>query len=444
MFARSRFSTPKTAVYAALVVVQATCGLCAQNFTARSANLNPFGVNGPLPFGKTSDFGGGLAVKGGFNSGISLSSTYNSNVLLSENDPESDVTLSVSPTLSYTSDPEGGAKMVLSANYAPSGNVSLNNSDYNSFDQSGSVAMIISGSRTTISAFAGISQDSGADSLAVSQGFFTGTAVSLGLQAGYQLAPRTSISAGWSSSITDYGDGTGIGTSTNGPGNVNSGNSPADESSGEDSAVGFNGYSVNIGGSWAATERFSFGPSLTYSTSSSDNTGDFDTWGFSMMGSYKVSERIQVAASIGVQYSDYSQEGASTGLSPTGSLNANYQINELWSWSGSIQSGLTPSPTGTNLVINGWSLASSLSRQLLIGSVGFGVNMDFSNFESAGPTGFSQASQEDQQNIGLLLNYSRPLFNDRVGFSTSLIYSLNYGDIEWTQIQLNAGLNMAF
>jgi outer membrane protein assembly factor BamA len=289
--------------------------------------------------------------------------------------------------------------------------------------------MIISGSRTTISAFAGVSQNSGADSLAASQGFFTGTAVSLGLQVGYQLAPRTSVSAGLSSSITDYGDGT-TGSS----------------------AVGFSGYSVNLSGSWAATERLSFGPSLSYSTNSSDGDGDFDTWGLSMQGSYKASERIQVSASLGFQYVEYSQEGASSDISPTGSLNASYQIDELWSWSASIQSGLTPSPTGSSYVINGWMISSNLNRQLLIGSAGIGVVMDFSNYQSAGPTGFfqanqaSQASEDNQQNIGLMLNYSRPLplFNDRLGFSTSLIYTVNSGDFEYTQVLLNAGLNMAF
>lgn len=429
MFAPARLFIPQLSVYAASFVIQAACGLSAQNFTARSTNLNPFGVNGALPFGQLPAFGGGAGLKGGFSTGIGLTTTYDSNILLSEDDPESDVSVSVAPTLSYTTDPEGGAPRVISASYSPSANASFNNSDYNSFDQSGSLAMIISGSRTTVSAFAGVSQNSGADSLAASQGFFTGTAVSLGLQMGYQLAPRTSVSAGVSSSITDYGEGT-TGSS----------------------AVGFSGYSVNLGGSWAATERLSFGPSLSYSTSSSDGDGDFDTWGLSMQGSYKASEKIQVSASLGFQYVEYSQEGASSDVSPTGSLNASYQIDELWSWSASIQSGLTPSPTGSSYVINGWMISSNLNRQLLIGSAGLGVVMDFSNYQSVGQTGFfqanqaSQASEDNQQNIGLMLNYSRPLplFNDRLGFTSSLIYTVNFGDLEYTQVQLNAGLNMAF
>lgn len=429
MLAFLRFSKPNAAVYAAVVFVQAASGLNAQNFTARSANLNPFGVNGPLPFGKLSEFGdlgGGLGLKGGFSSAIGLSSVYDSNILLSENDPESDVTLSASPTLSYTSDPEGGAMMVLSAVYAPSASASLNNSDYNSFDQLGSFSMVVSGARTTISAFVGISQNSGADSLAASQGFFTGTAISLGLQGSYQLAPRTSLSGGWSSSITDYGESAG------------------DTGSAGSSAVGFGSHSFNVGASWAATERLSFGPSLSYSTSSSDATEDFSTWGFSMVGSYMVSEKIQVSASMGIQYSDYSEEGESGGLSPTGSLNASYQINELWSFSSSIQSALTPSPTGTNYALNGWSISSGLSRQLLIGSVQIELNMDFSNFDSVGPPGTAPENQEAQQNIALSLGYSRPLFRDRVGFSSSVVHTVNYGDVEWSQFQLNASLNMAF
>jgi hypothetical protein len=430
MFLAPRFFIFQVAAYAASFVIQAMCGLSAQNFTARSSGLNPFGVNGPLPFGKVSDFGGGQELgqgfKGGFLYGVGLSSTYDSNILLSENNPESDVSLSFLPTIGYTTDPEGGAPMVITANYLPSANAYLNNTDFNSFDQSGNIAMVFTGSRTTISAFAGIAQDSGADSLAASQGFFTGTAVSLGLQAGYQVGPRTSVNAGISSSIADYGDGT-TGSS----------------------AVGFSDYSVNLGGFWAATERLSFGPNLSYGLTSSDSVENFNTWGLSIQGNYKATERIRVAGSIGFDYSEFSQEGASNDVFPSGSLNANYKIDERWSWSGSIQSGLSPSPTGSNSLINGWTISSTLDRTLRFGTVGFGVIMDFSNYQSIGPTGVfptNQTSQTNQQNIEFSLNYSRPLplFNDRLGFNSSFIYVANYGDFEYSQILVNAGLNMAF
>lgn len=205
MLARPRHFKKKAATHAALILIQACGGLSAQNFTARSAGLNPFGVNGPLPFGRAMDSLGGAGIKGGFSSGITVDSTYDSNFFQSADDEESEVTLSLSPSISYSSDPEGGARMMVSAAYLPSANAYLNNSDLNAVDQSGSFSMIVSGSRTTISAYAGYSQDSGTDPLA--GGFFTGSSLSVGLQGSYQLAPRTSVFAGWSSSLTDYGNG---------------------------------------------------------------------------------------------------------------------------------------------------------------------------------------------------------------------------------------------
>lgn len=424
MLARPRHFRKKAATHAAWVLIQACCGLSAQNFTGRSAGLDPFGVNGPLPFGLALEPGAGAGLKGGFSYGVGLDSTYDSNLFLTEDDEESEVTLSLTPSIGYTSDPEGGAPMVITAGYSPSANAYLNNSELNSVDQSGSVSMVISGSRTTISAYAGYSQDSGTDRLA--GGFFTGTSLSLGAQANYQLAPRTSIFASWSSALTDYGNGQ--------EGIVGGG--------GSDSAVGFDDHSFSVGGFWAATERFSIGPSFNYSTTTSDNTGARDSWGVSVQANYKAAEKIRLGASLGVENSQNSrQEDDSGDLNLTGSLNASYQINALWSWSGSIQSGVVPSPTQANYVINNWSVGSSLNRALLIGSAGIGVDMQFSSYDAVGPTGFSQV---DENSYGISISYNRPLFNDRVGFGTSLRYSFNEGDFEYTQVQLNAGLSMQF
>jgi hypothetical protein len=426
MFASSRLHPSKTTVAAAAVFFNAACGLSAQNFTSSSANLSPFGVNGQLPFGEILDFGDGLPLKGGFAYGIGFSSTYDSNVLLSDNDPESNLSLSVSPSVSYTSDPEGDATVVILANYEPSASASLSNSDYDSFDQTGNVSIIVARSRTTFSAFAGVLQESGADSLVASQGFFTGTAFSLGLQAKYQLAPRTTVRAGWSTLMTDYGD--------------TEGNSSA----GSGAAEGANESTVFVSGLWAATERLSFGPRLAYSEESSDIVEDFTTWELSTVGRYELTERIRLAASVGIQYSDYSEEGQSEGFSPSGSLNAIYKIDEFWSWRSSIQSSLTPSPTDGNYAINGWSISTLLNRQLLVGSAGIGLNFDFSNFDRIGPTRSFSETQNAQQNLGLLVNYRRPLFRNRVDFITSFIFRQNFGDEEWSQVLLKVGLNLSF
>lgn len=401
----ARFSTT------ALLFISAAARLSGQDFVARSGALNPFGPNGGLPFGQVWDFGGGAGIKGGFSSGIGFNSNYDSNFFQDSSNGEDEVTLSLTPRISYTTDPEGGANAMISASYAPTANWYLNNPDLNAFDQGVMFSMVVSGSRTTISGYLSFSQQSGVDRLA--GGFLTGSALSVGLQGSYQLAPRTNIYANFTPTIVDYEQG---------------------------SFTGFSDYSTSVGGFWAASELLSIGPSIGYTTSSSDNTGDFDSWTFSGNVRYQVAARVSLAASLGVQFSSYERD-SSTNVNATGSLNATYQINELWQWNNSIQSGTTPSPGQTNYSINNWSIASMLNRSLVAGSVGMGVNMNFSSYEQVGPT---KVSEEDEQNYGLILSYSRPLFSDRVGFNSSISYFLNQGRDDWSQVLVNLGMNYSF
>lgn len=382
-----------------------------QNFVARSGSLSPFGANGALPFGQALGFVTNAGIKGGFSSGISLSSLYDSNFFQDSGGGEEEVTFTLTPSLSYTTDPEGGAPLMLAASYSPSANWYFNNPDLDGFNQGGSVSAVISGSKTVISMYASYSVQSGVDRLA--GGFLTGSALSVGFRASYQLAPRTSIYASFTPTIVDYEQG---------------------------SLTGFSDYAMTVGGFWAATELLSVGPSIGYSTSSSDNTGDFDSWSLSGNVNYQATMRISLAASLGLQVSSYSQDSSSN-MNATGNLNASYRINELWALSNSIQSGLTPSPNQTNYVINNWSISSMLSRSLLIGSAGIGVDLQFSSFDQVGPT---SVSQENEQNLGLVLSYSRPVFLDRVNFHTSLRYALNKGQEESSQVLVNLGLSYSF
>ena len=408
----TRYFSLKAAICASFVSIQACCSTCAQDFTIRFANSNPFGVNGPLPFGKPLEINAGKGFKGGIGGGISLQSSYNSNFFQSENNQESELSTEISPSLGYSTDPEGGARILFTAGYSPKAVSYLNNSNLNGVDQSGYASLVISGSRTVISAYGGYTQQSGVDRFA--GGFVTGSQLSFGISGTYQLAPRTSVFANWAPSLVDYG---------------------------QSSIVGFSNYSVSIGGSWAATELFNFGPSLSYSTSQSDNTGARDSLGFAIQASYKAAEKLRLAGSFGLQSSQNSRDSEAAKLNFTGSLSASYSINELWSWSGSIQSGVVPSPTQTNYVINSWSVSSSLNRSLLIGSISMGLDMAFSNFDQVGVVG---TTQDPEQNTSAVLTYARPIFSDRLGFSTSVSYTLNSGQKNWSQLQLNAGLNIGF
>ena len=412
MFNCTRHNFRNVAILAASASFQACSTAGGQDLSIRFANSTPFGVNGPLPFGKPTILEGGKGFKGGIGGGINAQSAYDSNFFQAEDNQESEFSNKISPSISYSTDPEGGAKVQIAAGYSPTATAYLHNTDLNGVDQSGNISLTISGARTVVSAYAGYVQQSGTDRFA--GGFVTGSELSFGLSGTYQLAPRTSVFANWSPSLVDY-----EGSST----------------------VGFSDYSASVGGSWAATERFSFGPSLNYSTSTSDNTGTRDSWGFSLQTSYKAAERLQLAGSFGLQYSQYSRDSESGTINFTGSLNASYQIDDRWSWSSSIQSGIVPSPTQTNYVINSWSVSSTLNRSLLTGSIAMGLDMVFSNFDQVGVVG---TSQDQEQNIATILTYTRPFFSDRVGLNTSLRYTLNNGQKDWSQIQLSAVLSMGF
>jgi len=409
---RPRNSFKKVAMFATFVSCEACCFTGAQDFTIRFANSNPFGVNGPLPFGESLDLYAEKGLKGGISGEIGLQSTYDSNFFQSPNNLESELSTTISPSLAYSTDPEGGARIQMTAGYSPTAVAYLHNTNLNGIDQTGSISLVISGSRTVISAYTGYVQQSGVDRFA--GGYVTGSELSFGLSGIYQLAPRTSLFANWVNSSVDYG---------------------------ESSTVGFSNYSASVGGNWAATEIFSFGPSLNYSTSNSDNTGSRDSWGCSIQARYKDVGNLQMAGSLGLQYWKNSRDAETNTLNFMGSLNVSYEISELWSWSGSIQSGVVPSPTQSNYVINNWSVTSYLDRSLLIGSIAMGLDMAFSNFDQVGVVG---TSQDVEQNIGVVLRYGRPIVSNRFGFNTSIRYVLNRGSIDWSQIQLNAGLSMGF
>jgi hypothetical protein len=119
----------------------------------------------------------------------------------------------------------------------------------------------------------------------------------------------------------------------------------------------------------------------------------------------------QLAGSLGVEHSKNTDDFESGGLSLTGSLNASYQINELWSWRVAIQSGVVPSPIQTNYMINNWSASSILSRKLTIGSLGFGMDYNHSIYDRVGP---ASTTPQNEDTLGFLLSYQRTFFLDRV------------------------------
>jgi hypothetical protein len=396
------------------VFIHLCCTAAAQNFTSQAVNNGAIGFNEFLPIGDGLNltFGPGPGIKGGLAYGVAAESVYDSNFLLSEKNPQSELTTTVTPWINYRTDPEGGAPFSVIANYRPVVQTFLENSNLNGINQSGDVSMQLQGSKTVITAFGNYVEIAATDPILnqfVSGAFLNGI-----LTGSYQIAPRTSLFASYTASISEY-----------------------DTKALEGAKI----YTTAFGAMWAATERLRFGPAIRYTASSSENTGDIDAMAFSMQGEYKVGERIQIIGSLGLEYTNDSRSTGSGRSGLTGGLSASYAVTELLSWTNSVQYVTVPSPNEQNFVLNNLSLSTALYRQLLRGNIGAGLNVNVGIFEGVGPVG---VQLEDEKNYGVFVTYRRNFFLERLEFDSRIRYSMNRGNSDWSQVQVSAGLRLQF
>ena len=384
----------------------------AQNFATRVAGADSLGLSDILPTKPALGLALGEELKGGFTYGLEMDSVYNSNFSLTDSDPASELSLILSPWIRYGTDPEGGAKISFTANYYPVIQTYLENSDLNGIDQSGNFTMSINGSKTMISAYASYRQSSGTDPIIGE--FVNETLFSSGIQASYQIASRTTLSARFSTAISDYSS---------------------------NSVVGSSIYTTYIGGYWSATERLSFGPAINYVVAKSDNTGTRDAWDISMQAHYKVGELIQVAGSLGVQYAKNSRDAGSSTIGLTGRLGVNYAINEKLTWVSSVRYVTVPSPTELDYVINNLMVTTALNRELLRAQVGLGIDLNIASYQGVGAV----TAELGNKNIaGGFLSYSRKFFLERLNFDSKVRYSVSNGQTNWSQFVVSVGLRVQF
>lgn len=387
----------------------------AQNFSMMVTDPNPLGLGNFVPGMEDLELDLTAGIKGDFDYGFGLTSVYNSNFFLTEDHEQGELTTSFLPWLRYVSDPEGGAKISFTANYAPTILTYLENPALNGWNQNGDVALTFQGAKTSLALFGRYSQISGTDILTGTH--TTGTVMTGGIRANRQIAPRTSLNASWTAAMSDYSSGDNVGS---------------------------NVYTTYVGGFWQATERLSFGPAIRNTISESDNTGTNDAWALLIQAQYRMGERIWLAASIGPQYSTNSENGGNQGsFGLTGDLSATYVINERWTWTSSIVQATVPSPNETNNLVNNLTINTALNRHLLRGSLSGGLTFNYSNYEDVGPDG-SSGTLGNQENLSLFLGYSRNLISERVGFNSMIRYLINSGQTDWTQLELTAGLTLAF
>jgi hypothetical protein len=398
-----------------LAALTGACGTAAaQDFSLGVADSNPLGIGNFVPTRmQFLEQTGGVesGIKGAFATMVALNTAYNSNFFLTENDPESELSLNLSPSLNYTTDPEGGAIWTFSANYQPTFRAFLDNSDLNDFDQSGNVQLDFQGARTTASIFASYSELSGTDRL--TGNFTSGSLFAVGIQASREIAARTSVNGGVSYGQSDYSSGGNEGSTSIG---------------------------TSLGVLWRASDRTSVGSSMRYSRSESDNTGSRDSWALLGELRYRVGERIWLSASLGPQFSSNSDSDDNS-VSVSGDISSRYVINERWSWISSLRTATVPSPRDQGYIVNNYGLSTSLEHQLLRATVTGGIEFNFSEYEAVGTT---LAARDNEENLSLFLTYSRSLFSDRISANTSVRYATNSGNTGWSQWLVSLGLSVPF
>ncbi len=411
----SPFAPQKNAwILCILLPLASTCAsVSAQDFSLRLAGADRMLREGIVPDGLLSavlDPTLEGAIKGQVAYSLSTVASYTSNASLNDGG-DSDLILSINPAAYYTTDPEGGARNVVTAYYTPSYQHYFSDSSRGGFDQSGGVSFSTSGARASVGAFLNIAQSSGADR--ITGDYSESTIISGGLSGSYQVAPRTSLTAGLTAARSSFStEGTG--------GDV---------------------YSAQFGASWAATERLSVGPSLRYSRTEAETTGVRSATGLLFNASYSATDRIDLSASIGAEMVDHSRLSGSEGPSLTGDLSLGYRINELWSTSASIRYANIPAPRDAGYVVNDLSFSAAVTRELLRGSLSAGATYSFSSYELVVP---AAADRDDGKTLNLFLSYSRPLPWQRLSFFSSVNYSQSFSEEDWTQWSVSTGLSIAF
>jgi hypothetical protein len=312
----------------------------------------------------------------------------------------------------------------------------MENPEYNGADHSGAVSMRIAGAKTVVSAHVNYDQNSGTDQIIGE--FVNESLFSAGIDGSYQIAPRTSLSASLTAAMLDYiviiiqiAPRTSLSASL----------TAAMLDYDNDSIEGSEIYTAYIGGYWSATERFRVGPAIRYATAKSDNTGARDSWEFLVQTQYRLREKIQLAASLGVEYATNSRDEGDGSIGMTGSLAASYAISEKLGWVGSIRYVTVPSPSDVDYVINNLMISTALNRQLLRGSVGLGLDLNFANYEQVGA---ASSTLEDDNSMGVFLSYNRKFLLDGLDFQSKILYVINNGQEDWSQVQVSIGLGIKF
>ncbi|MEP4078146.1 hypothetical protein [Haloferula sp.] len=351
--------------------------------------------------------------KGGFYSGMTASTYYDSNLFLDTFNEKAEVYFQLEPWLAYRSDPDGGATCSMELLYAPIARVFWDEPHLDTWDHAGSASFRYRGGKTDILSYISYAEVSGPDRLA--GGYVSGTVFSYGMRGSYQIAPKTMLVGAWRYAESDYDT----------PGRA-----------------GTDYFTADIGFDWTSGRRIGLGAAIQYSNQQSLTIGERESWALVGNMSYQVTDRIDLEASLGIEFAENSRIGGGSDVGPLGKMKLTYRLSERWRWNALIRYRQVPSPGNINYLVNDLLLSTSLTRYLHVGEIEGGVAYSNSQYESVG-IGAPLASDKEQ-NLYLFLGYRRPIFSERLDFSTMISYTSNTGLRDWDQLQLSVGLTAEF
>lgn len=387
---------------ATLVSVLVTTSLRAQSLlTLGGSGERPSFIN------KLSE-----AIPGGesWRYSFEVSQQYDSNPSLSENGGDERYFLDFSPTISYLTDPEGGAPNRLGVTYRPRLRLDWSDSDRSEVLHDTNAYFRSVGARGDLLIFGSLVEVSDAERLVGD--FVEGRTQSVGANLSYQVATRSRLLFRTQLAQAVFDSATVDDLTT---------------------------FDIGFGFDWQNENEWRLGPFLRYVNTESDTVGTREALVLLLAAEKETAKGFSFQALGGLDFSTFEQSGESA-LNLTGSLLARGTFGGKWSWEADIGIVTSPSVAAENAFFTDYRGGVVASRRLAVGDLSIGGEFSFTSFETLGSLGASG----DNSVSRLFTSYRRPVFVDAGYLDLGVGYAISRGQQDWERLTVNLSLGTQF
>jgi hypothetical protein len=333
------------------------------------------------------------SVRRGLGGSASLSGVYASNPSLgyagAGESEGSDFYLTLGGGLHY-----GGSysDWSYSANYGGGYSEYFENSELSGFNHNAGLAAAYDGGRFDASMNVGFGFGNGANRYygAVVEEL----SVNYGLNASYQIGPKTSVTGSFSQSLTD--------------------------ATGENS-VNTDSFTASAAAFWAYSPLTQFGPGISYSKMEGDSSMDSVGVNFNVI--HKLAQKLSLNSQVGMNFNDF-DDGESSDPSLSAAVGMGYRPSPLWGMSLSLFRGFQAKPTKSGGFDELTSISLGYNRNIRKFTLGLGASYSYNDAKTEG----SRATDRpDAEYVNLNSSLSMPLFAGRASGSIFVSYSGQIG-----------------